>query len=38
LHLRLDNVLDAEVTAQTGLPQAGRTVVGGFTAWFDAWR
>ncbi len=37
IHLRVDNVFDAEVDAQTGLPQAGRTVVGGFALWFDAW-
>ncbi len=37
LHVRVDNVFDAQVDAQTGLPQAGRTLVGGFEAWFDAW-
>ncbi len=37
VHLRVDNLLDAEVDAQMGLPLAGRTVSGGFTAWFDAW-
>ncbi len=38
VHVRVDNVFDAQVDAQTGLPQAGRTLVGGFEAWFDAWR
>ena len=37
VHLRVDNVFDALVEAQTGLPQAGRTFSCGFTAWFDAW-
>jgi iron complex outermembrane receptor protein len=36
-HVRVDNVFDAQVDAQTGLPQAGRTLVGGFEAWFDSW-
>jgi iron complex outermembrane receptor protein len=37
VHLRIDNLFDAEVEAQTGLPQAGRTVIGGFEARFDSW-
>ncbi len=37
LHLRVDNVFDALVESQTGLPLAGRTVVGGVEVWFDAW-
>jgi outer membrane cobalamin receptor len=36
VHLRVDNVFDALMESQTGLPLAGRTVVCGFEAWFDA--
>jgi len=36
VHLRVDNVFDALVESQVGLPLAGRTVVCGFEAWFDA--
>ncbi|MBK9304637.1 MAG: TonB-dependent receptor [bacterium] len=36
VHLRVDNVFDALVESQTGLPLAGRTVVCGFEAWFEA--
>lgn len=36
VHLRVDNVFDALVESQVGLPLAGRTVICGFEAWFDA--
>ncbi len=36
VHLRVDNVFDALVESQVGLPLAGRTLVCGFEAWFDA--
>ena len=36
VHLRVDNVFDALVESQVGLPLAGRTLICGFEAWFDA--
>jgi len=35
--LRANNLLDATIEAQTGLPEAGRMVFVGANAWLDAW-
>ncbi len=37
LFVRVNNVFDAGLWSQTGLPEAGRTLFAGVTAWLDAW-
>lgn len=38
IYARVNNVLDAEIDAQSGLPEPGRTLLIGVNAWLDAWR